>query len=148
MADRSLLNLEELRRLYAFANTPAYLFRRFRRDESVKRLADAVSLPELVSEIKEVDGNPERSLDDVVSAYAALVAATHKNPARTRPALESLVVSNLDWIGSIIELWAATLISTDKHIMTMKPTLVAPEAISRSTTSTTASKIPTPNDDG
>ena len=148
MVDRSLLNLEELRRIYVFANTPAYLFRRYRGDESVKALADAASLTELISEIKEVDGNPERSFDDVVSAYAALVAATHKDQAPTRAAFESLVISNLDWTASIIEIWAATLISTVRQLMTMKPKLGPFHDTSLSIASTTVSKILIPNDDG
>lgn len=86
------------------ANTPTYLFRRFRADQSVKMLADAHSAVDLLVEVKLREQAEQTLLDQVVS-YACLVALSFKPPLEVEKALALCTPMNLDWAEEIVELF-------------------------------------------
>jgi hypothetical protein len=101
--DLRILNLPELRRIYAVSNTPSYLLRHFRREPSVKELADSSTASELYSCATRPASR--RTLDGLTTAYACLAALTFK---RT-PDIERLAkpddLADLDWGWSVLEAW-------------------------------------------
>lgn len=62
--------------IYAYANTPSYLYRHFRSHPTVDLLTSRFSPEDLVATVNEIDGITHRDLREVVTAYACLVALT------------------------------------------------------------------------
>ena len=114
MKTPSLSDLERLAMIYFVANTPSYLYRHYRADQSVQSLSrnnDSKALVEYLVEIL----NEEKFLDlEMAYAYAVLVALTFKDLNEVESALEVISLDNLDWGNDIISMWSQTNIRTEK----------------------------------
>lgn len=99
MIDPSTFDVTALHRQYFIANTPAFLFRRFRADLSVQRLAQECSTAELLDAFERLAAisEAERSSEDVARIYAILVALaiTDLDMLRVCPAV-------VDWHDDLI----------------------------------------------
>lgn len=107
MVNFSQLNIKELARWYYFANTPAYLFRHYRSDETLQAFANSHTVDELAEEVVRIaQGDPQtRSIHEIVIAYASLVAMTFKNVREVREALAPHDLGSLAWAHRILNLW-------------------------------------------
>lgn len=121
MINLSSLNENQLGRIYLVANTPSYLFRHYRLDESVQRLARQNTVSDLVDFVSSVATNRDRTLLQTLQAYAALVALTFKGK-ETRSVNQDLF-EGLDWARSIVALGAASKTATTEVQLTSKPTV-------------------------
>jgi len=102
----NLLNTQELAGAYVAANTASYLFRRFRAESSVLDFARAHSAQELAAHAANIAANVEHAnLIAVVSAYAAVVALTFKEPQDVTAALAGKSLDRLEWADLILRLW-------------------------------------------
>lgn len=104
MIDLTILNEPQLARIYLVANTPSYLYRHFRADSSVLEIAKRNTIDDLVSFAASIANAPKRTLRDVVSAYAALVALTFKNQHEVSEKTADVSFENLDWARRIVDL--------------------------------------------
>jgi hypothetical protein len=68
------MDLSPLYELYMYANTPLFMYRRFREVAAVERLAKDQSAHDLVAAWNMYACKQERTVEDEVRAYAALVA--------------------------------------------------------------------------
>lgn len=116
--------IRRLTEIYLVANTPPYLYRQFRSDQSVQNLADQTSEEELVKLIKQVDSSEERKISDVAVAYAATVALTFKDSKSVDLALDGVQFENLQWVRSILRFWKETTIPTLISHQSVKPTII------------------------
>lgn len=107
MVKLHILNIDALTNVYLVANTPAYLFRHFRNNETVQNFADSHSVAQLASEINRVSALtvPERNIRDIVSAYSSIVGLTFKNPADVLKVLENVEFNRILWGDRILSLW-------------------------------------------
>jgi hypothetical protein len=106
------VGLRRLAEIYLMANTPAFLFRQFRADASLRSFARASSSADLVGQVTSYSSSPSRSLEDLAKSYAALVALTLRDTDEVLPLLRAANVSGLDWAQAIIELWLASHMQT------------------------------------
>jgi hypothetical protein len=100
----SRLNVDSLTRAYAFANTPAYLYRHFRGDDSVQAIARDVHPDALVEVYNRVNLRHLKDIGDVVLAYAAMVALSMSGHEAAKVAFASLTEEGLDWAKALKEL--------------------------------------------
>jgi hypothetical protein len=97
--------IREFREVYLVSNTPLYLFKKLRQLQAVQQLAQDADAKELFAEyLRRVEAE-ERTLDDVATAYACLVAITYKDPSEATSLLRSLDPAGLDWTTAIRNLY-------------------------------------------
>ena len=101
-----------LARVYAVANTPSYLYRHFREEETIKNLAAVCSEKELVEYIIEVDSKDAPKLSEVVSAYACCIALTFHNLKSVIAVMKGVKLSRLEWVERILKIWEICYTST------------------------------------
>lgn len=98
--------------IYVVANTPTYLYRRFRSQEIIRDLANRYSEEDLIDYIKKIDSSQNPSISDVANAYAVSVALTFKNSEKVKKLLKSYELKKLEWVLRIVQIWLVTEIPT------------------------------------
>ena len=121
MINLSSLNENQLGRIYIVANTPSYLFRHFRAEQSVQRLAKQNTAQDLIEFARGVAVANKRTLKQVIEAYAAIVALTFKDKGTIEIDPDSF--NGLDWARSILAFASAAQIGTRQVELTSNPTL-------------------------
>lgn len=111
--------IREFREVYLVSNTPLYLFKRLRRLPAVHQLAHAADTKELLSEYLRRAKAEKRTLDDVATAYACLMAMTHKDPREIVSLLRSLDPTDLNWVSTIRDLYFVKVPAGSIHYITM-----------------------------
>lgn len=96
----SILNFGELKAALLFANTPVYLYTRFRRDYSVQLLAQQNETGVLLADLDEALHTPEKSTDDVVKIFALCIALSFK-PFSELGRLKDFSAQSLEWFTAI-----------------------------------------------
>ena len=91
------IDMEALKREYLFANTASQLYRHFRENISVKNLSETEKLEALVEEYKMRTKNNDRSIDEVVEAYAILMAITFYDYQDAIEAFKMFDLPRLEW---------------------------------------------------
>ena len=148
------LNLEPLLEAYCFANTPYYLYKHFRRDESVQQLTKRYAAEHLIDEyhlrtkrlmkpgtstgffIKLINfvnpflGRTSRQaepgkLEDLLVAYAIAVAATFLTRNDAAEFLRRLDLSRLEWGEAIQYIFLSSVMP--EGILRANPKLTQPQ---------------------
>jgi hypothetical protein len=96
----SILNFDELKAALLFANTPVYLYTRFRTDYSVQLLAQQYETSVLLSDLDEALHIPEKSTDEVVKIFALCISLSFK-PFSELARLKDFSSESLEWFGAI-----------------------------------------------
>jgi hypothetical protein len=96
-----ILDMRDLREAYLYANTPAYLFRRFRENASVQKLATALPISELTKAFNELRSKHPVGLEEIVQEYAILISLSLRDPAE-RAAIWDFHDSRLEWWQQIV----------------------------------------------
>ncbi len=135
MPDLATLSLKAVTTHYLFANTPVYLYRRLRAEESVKALADSATPLELAALVAKMDRKRKRGPEDIAVAYSAIVAATFHSSREVHEAFDQLNLRHLDWANAILGFWYETLVSTDTRVVTLSAREITPTAVSATPTS-------------
>lgn len=91
------IDIEALKREYLFANTAAHLYEYFREDGSLRKLAQEEKPEILVEEYKRRTVKDEKSVDDVVVAYAVLITLTFYDYSEAVKIFGKLDLSKLEW---------------------------------------------------
>jgi len=104
MIDRSKLGVRGLVERYLVANMPGYLFRHFRRDVTVRDLANTYSAEDLVSLVVELDQLSHKTVEDLATAYAALTALGFHNADEVKRVIPRLGgVRSFRWLDQILQ---------------------------------------------
>lgn len=104
MIDLNILNEPHLVRNYLVANTPGYLYRNYRSDASVLEMASRNTIEDLISLAVKTENATQRTLREVVFAYAAIVALTFKNHSEVLKKTKDVSFVNLEWANKLLEL--------------------------------------------
>ncbi len=135
--------IREFREVYLVSNTPLYLFKRLRRLPAVQQLAGALSGEQLAAEYLSHAKAERRTPDDVATAYACLVAITHKDPPEAISSLRSLDLSDLNWGLVIRDLYTTKVPVGQSHYIT--PAVLAGIRFrTNATTSSASTAVPKP----
>jgi hypothetical protein len=102
--------------IYVVANTPTYLYRRFRSQEIIRDLANRYSEEDLIDYIKKIDSSQNPSISDVANAYAVSVALTFKNSEIVKKLLKSYELKKLEWVLPVVQIWLVTEIPTTSSV--------------------------------
>jgi len=102
---------KRLSEIYLVANTPSYLYKHFRSDEAVEKLAKKYSAEDLINFICQVDSDNNPSLRDIVAAYAGSVALTFHDLRVVEAILTDIQIKNLQWFGKVIQIWKDSNVS-------------------------------------
>lgn len=129
------LPVEPLRELYIVANTPMFIYRRFRRLPILQQLAERHSAADLVAAYNEHGGAPNRSVDDIVRAYAALVALSYAEYRSAREAAKDLRPGLLTWTDHILDAVFALNRPLSTTLLVIAPRLAGPTSSPSATTS-------------
>jgi hypothetical protein len=106
------LNLPALTKAYLFANTPSYLYSRFRADDSVRNLGTTSTPDELAQQFRERMNKSERSLEDAVIGYAVLVAVTFMTFADATSAFARIDIRRAEWGPQLKALYESSRLAT------------------------------------
>ena len=112
---------------YLLANTPTYLYRRFRESPTVQRLATEATAYQLVQSLLKIDKLKQRNLSDVVTAYALTVALTFLEQRDVSKALRGKKVKNIEWVDRILKLGNQKMVPTARSEVLVKPRIVTSE---------------------
>lgn len=118
MINTTQLNEVELTRIYLVANTPSYLYRHYRVEETVQALAK-YDVSQLLSALNETAAE-NRTLKQVVVSYAILVALTFKNPDEVRRAMNQ-DLHGLTWAEEILAFGNTRQASNQQFTIEVKP---------------------------
>ena len=129
MINTSYLNIDQLAQTYLVANTPSYLYRHYRSDQSVQDFARHNNTEDLVSIAEQISRFKNRTLEDLILAYAAIVALTFKDFREVKDALGRASFTGLDWATDIIKLWDNTRIPTQTINVKGQPIVQTPTRI-------------------
>jgi len=131
------LNKKAVTQIYLVANTPTYLFRHLRSEQSVKDLANHWPSQTLLEQVATIDAQAKRSEVDIAIAYAALVAATYRDPREVAEARASVKIKNLSWVDDILAIWFDSATPESSVLFTAQPRQAEQFQISDATSSTT-----------
>lgn len=98
---------DALQSYFVFANTPAYLFRHYRRNPAVQVLGSQCRVEELVAEIESLKDEPP-TVDVAVRLYALLVAITLSADPAARDTVRALSCPSLSWFEDIKRIFLAS----------------------------------------
>lgn len=135
MTHLQFLRFDQLARIYLVSNTPSYLYRHFKADSTVQdlaRLNSPLDLASTLGEIAAIDPN-ERTLRQIVSAYASIVALTFKQPREVFDAVADIRLSSIVWGDKILNLWNASETTTQVTEVVVPPKIVTPTPTSTRT---------------
>jgi hypothetical protein len=104
------LDIPEAGEIYAAANTPMYLIRRWRETPAVQALARRVSTAEVVARIKESLENPEKKLSDFASLLLLVVLGIKQDGKSIREV--SQINNQGRWYSTIARILLQQTIST------------------------------------
>jgi hypothetical protein len=99
------IDIEALKREYLFANTAAQLYRHFRENISLQNLAKTERPEILVEEYKKRTEKDERSIEDVVEAYAILMAVTFYDYKVAMKTFKKFDLSKLEWGEELADMY-------------------------------------------
>lgn len=121
-----LLNAPYFARIYSVANTPSFLYRNLVRDDSVREMARTSTIDELVTLFNDSVHRENRSVGDVGTAYAVVVATTLRPYSEVLATLPRLDTAALDWAADVVNYWNDTRIETVSTFHAMGPTVDTP----------------------
>ena len=135
------LDLETLREIFIYANTPKYLYKNLKKDTSVQFIANNNSTDVLITAFNEFLAQASNDCDKAVQLYVILVALTFKNYSEVRPFFQTLLSNKFRWVKEISETFLSEAEITNETVLPPKLVL-EPNYKSRSFSST--SKIVDP----
>lgn len=91
------VDVEALKREYLFASTAAHLYQHFKENGSLRELAQEEKPEILVEEYRKRTAKDDRSIEDIVVAYAILVAATFYDYKEAMETFGKFDLSKLEW---------------------------------------------------
>jgi hypothetical protein len=141
--------VREWREVYLVSNTPLYLYKRLRGLPAVQQLAQATGVKELKAEYLRRAGSGRHKPDDVATAYACLIAITHKDPDEAVPILRSLDTGGLDWAAVLRDLYFVKSPAGRAYRVTVPaPSSTTPKFATDATATFVSTVVPRPGPEG
>lgn len=99
------IDIEGLKTILAFSNTPVYLFKHFRSNKSIQTFGENTSLNK-IKELIKIQIDNLTSIKDMVLLYAYIISLSMHNSIESIEVLEELrsEYSHIRWLSKIISL--------------------------------------------
>lgn len=137
------IDLQNLLAIYAYANTPSYLYRRMRADQSLINLARSIDPKELIQLYNDHIKKDQRPIEDTVIGYSLLVTITLLNNHKLASSLlQEINPKLLEWGERIRQIYESEATPNSIQIIQIpfEPPQINKE--SKTETSTTIKTIP------
>lgn len=115
------IDIKPLTNAYLFANTPMYLYRHFRRNTSLKELAENNPTQRLVDEYNRRTDKKTKSTKDIAIAYSILIAITFLEYKQALAAFDTINLSRLDWGNDIKDIYNSKIKITNIIRLCVEP---------------------------
>jgi len=112
MSIESSLDLKPLSVKYLLANTPMYLYSRFREEMTIQNLCHQFDLTALAEEFNRRVGREPRCIQDVVVAYGIVIGLTFLEANLTNASFGRMDLSKLDWGTALRDIFHQSHIPT------------------------------------
>ncbi len=112
------LDMEALRETFLFANTPSFLYKRFRSDSSVQNLASSWPAEKLISCFQELMREKNLDADTAAKTYAVVAALSFNDTPEIRAFFENLPNTGLLWARELAQLYKGTLRQEVRYVQT------------------------------
>lgn len=99
------LELNYLMERLAFANTAPYLYNSFRANGSVLLMSHKLTSDQLIAEFQNLIGKSERSMEELTTIYAIVIALSFKPKSEVETFFNDLKTCNLKWADRISALY-------------------------------------------
>jgi hypothetical protein len=109
-----ILDIRNLAEVVLLANTPGYIYSRYRRDPSVREMAEHFDAPRLITMLEEFAKSAGSALEDRAKAYATLVSLSFR-PAPELQTLYHVSLPNIEWFDRIKALVLADAPRTTRY---------------------------------
>ncbi|MGO8761967.1 MAG: hypothetical protein ACLP2P_02770 [Desulfobaccales bacterium] len=117
------LDLNELKKIYLFSNTPLYLYNNFKRNKSIQNLSETDTKTLINHFDKIIIKKP--TLDNLVTLYALIMGLTFKDIHEVNGFFDKLDIYNIEWAKEIRNIYKAKNIPT--QIYKVKARIIRPE---------------------
>ena len=114
------IDIKNIGKRLAYANTPAYMYKHLREEESVADIADMFTSDELIAQLKNSIVREVSSNEGIVLMYALLVAITLKGDEQSLIFLRQICEnSTVRWFKEITSIFLSTFksITINEHTM-------------------------------
>lgn len=135
-----LLDLESLRQIKILSNTPAYLYKHFKNNNSVQRLASSSSVDDLKSILEYLKNRKRKSNDYEVKVYAVAVALGFKEYGEVRNLLVMLDSFNIKWMRELKRMLSTSFRPTTTHMLELSFRVTNPVHFESDSSNTIVSK--------
>ena len=105
---KNALDLNLLKVIFLFANTPHYLYMKFSENQSIQMLSSKFSLKELIREFFDIEKQP-RDFENFVYLYSLLIALSFGDSSDVERFLESLKRYEIEWLKEIKDIIKANI---------------------------------------
>ncbi|MCI0695141.1 hypothetical protein L0337_24420 [candidate division KSB1 bacterium] len=106
--------LDRLKEIFLFANTPSYLYKNFRQDPTVLGLSEKYSTEELIEFFEQIVKSEKLDTESLIMSYALLFAISLKDYAESHQFLKRIdKYKNLEWIKELQEIILANAKATN-----------------------------------
>lgn len=103
------INIKNISKRLAYANTPAYVYKHLREEESVTNIADMFTSDELIAQLKNSIVNESPTNEEIVLMYAILIAITLKGDEQSLNFLRQIREnSTVRWFKEITSIFLST----------------------------------------
>jgi len=106
--------LDGLKEIFLFANTPSYLYKNFRQNPAVFGLAKKYQTEELIEFFEQFVKSEKLDAESLITSYALLFAISLKDYAESRRFLKGIDrYKNLEWIKELQQIILANAKATN-----------------------------------
>ncbi len=114
------INIKNIGKRLAYANTPAYVYKHLREEQSITDIADMFTSDELIAQLKNSITREVSSNEEIVLMYALLIAITLKGDEQSLNFLRHIREnSTVRWFKEITSIFLSTFksINLSEHII-------------------------------
>jgi hypothetical protein len=135
------LDIKNLTSNFLFANTPGFLYKKFRQNRSIEEISKNYSTKEILDSLNEILKTENLDLNQLVMCNALLISLTLKDDFGSLDALKSIDLSKLEWGNQIRNIY----INTRRATNVIEPKITYGELIPDAIKTSSPSKVTTKN---
>jgi|GEM_PF-1244018 len=109
---KSILNMRELTARYLFANTPYYLYKHFKSENTIEDLSQKYSSEKLISLLDSILKEEIEEIEDAVIIYAILISLTYKPYHDVKDFFKEIRSEQFEWFNEIATKYLSESIDT------------------------------------
>ncbi|PWK77910.1 hypothetical protein LX99_02795 [Mucilaginibacter oryzae] len=105
--NKEQLDLSTLMKYLSFANTPSYLYKHYKENDSIATLSSSYSTDAIVSDFMAIVNTERRTIEDLTLLYSFIIALTFKPTEQVNFFFKQLKDAPLRWAEKIASIYFA-----------------------------------------